>query len=403
MIYRLALAAAVALSVARPAAAIANDKFFDGSLLSEDVCYSSSGNARLSTLSVQLAPASREILYTLPNSPKIVISCLHVVETTLSGSESQCVRPGGDTSQMYLCNAPENSQTFTCEKLSEYLYVSRRTIARGSVNEADRQWRLEWSSGGQSAECFPRLVEFVAVIESEFEITGNVWVLAIMGVLLALVVVCVAVFACYQFKTYTERAVRFEQQVKDPANAMSPGFGTQPQVPMQEGGQAGQQMQPDEEAGLGPQPLPIAEVRQLYMSSLHGQDQFIDVEGGVARKYVAHDATQEHIAHGEQQRALAALRDGGGAGSPSLYQRSFLTPLDTGAVDTSVSVWSPRDRDVRAADVTVVPMDTLERTRRSPRRFDPLHRGIVACGDCELPVQGATTPQFCAVSGKRHF
>jgi hypothetical protein len=394
----LATAAALLLLLlaAGAADAIADGKFADGTLVETDVCFSASGNGRQATMRLPYQPASNEILVRdLPDAPKVTISCMHVVETGPATTAGHC---DGVKSELYICSAPVKSEVFTCDRLVEYIYANRVVVNRGSLNGPMRRWRLEWGSGGKPTICFPRIVEMVAVVSVEQQLTGSPWVFGILITIVALFVLCMLLFGLHQFRTYAKRRAYFEAQGKAPVLVMSPSGGGDGAQTMSS--PAGAEADPGR---MPPQPLPIAEARDLYLASVQGRDQFIDMDGSVLQRYTTHDATAEHIAAVEQEEARALQRP-----APSLYQRSFLQPLDAAAVDTSVAVYSPRGRGggglPGVTDTpTVVPAGTLEHTRRSARRYIAALAGVVVCADCDRPVQDAATPQFCARSGKRHY
>lgn len=367
-----------------------SNTLIDGTLLEQDICYSSTEHLRIGTANVGAEPNARIVIFDrLPQAPKVSIACIHVLEvagTSAIARDTQC----NAQARVHLCKAPVDDPNWDCEELFEYTFGHRVAVERGTINGNTFRWRIELDLSAKASSCYPRTVQMVAVIADRQRVEGN-WVLfGFVIAFLVLVAICIGIFAFYAIRKHVSKVnARYDAPI-----IASP---MQLQQEQQQDGEGGELVPlPVTDAEFAPQPLPIAEVRSMYMQSEAAKGHVLGPDGALSPRYVPEDHLAEHIAKSTREAAELARR-------PSLYEKSFTKTLETTSQAPPVVVWSPTEHPEAMEPGTTIPIDVLEKAQRSPRRFNPLHRGTIVCADCHAVVQEETTVRICPVSGKRHF
>jgi hypothetical protein len=378
----------------------------DGSYAEDNVCYSSTGNLRLGTLYFTSAPTSDSVpIFTaLDSAPRLNIYCVHYVQTsTASATDTTCA----GVIRTFLCSASLAVDDWTCEEIYEYAIVDRLEISRGREHGTEKRWRIDIHPGATSSACYPRTIQMVAIVQPTWPDRGNVALMVIVGVMLGCLAICVIAFAVYALRKHSRKVMMRGDEA--PVN-----FNQHPDLVMldEDGNPVPPQPAPPGspvpglDGTFAPQPLPIAEVRALYMMSPRAESHIMLPDGTLAPRYFPEDRLEEHIQKTMDDERFQTRR-------PSVYQRSFRERLDSGGV-LPVVEWSPRDHPEAMDMPTVVPLATLERAQRpfTPRRYNPLYQDgtgggeqdtTLICADCNAVVQAESTGKYCPVSGRRHY
>jgi len=293
--------------------------------------------------------------------------------------------------------------------LYEYSIANIIDVSRGSINGDARRWRIEMAPGARAGFCYPREIQMVAIVRTDQPVTGSVVLLVFVGLLLGCIAICVIGGAVYTFTRQLEKRQREAEpmsiiphpDVVDPADP----DGEKRNAALTAAAESG--AYPGLDGEYAPQPLPIREVRALYLqqqSELEGAgggSRIVGADGTMSPRIDPVDHFEEHV------RRSAALNATLGR-HPTLYERSFQEATDGFGQARHVQPWSPQEHPEALEPATVVPIDVLDRVQRphSPRRFNPLHRdggGTLVCADCEAVLQQDGTPKICAKSGRKHY
>ena len=395
---------ALAASVALGQRAIT---LIDGSSVEEDVCYSSTGSLRIAQVSLQELPSTERIVLfdQLDVAPKITVSCIHYLEIASAAPAAPNDPACAGTTRTFLCSAAASGTDWACEELFEYSIANVVDVVRGTINGDKRRWRIEMAPGARAPFCYPREVQLVGIIRTDQPVTGSVALLVVVGIILGCIAVCVIVGAVFSFGRQLDKRQRDEAPMSiiphpDVFDPKDPD-GTAREAAMSAAADAG--AYPGLDGEFAPQPLPLREVRALYLATPDGQgSRFISTDGTVGPKIEAVDHFEEHVRHS------AALNATLGQRGPTPYASTFRETTDGLGQQRNVQPWSPQEHPDMLEPSTVVPIDVLERVQRhgSPRRFNPLHNdggGTLVCADCEAVVQQAGTPRICPQSGRRHY
>lgn len=241
--------------------------------------------------------------------------------------------------------------------------------------------------GAKAAYCYPRQIQLVAIVSTSDQTTGNVVLLVFVGILLGLVAICFGILAFYTLRRHAAR-LRREGDI-EAAPPLPPGANPEPVLPGVEG-------------QYPPQPLPMAEVRALYLLTPHAAAHHISMDGVVTPRYIPHDHFQKHV-------ELTSRSQPAFERQLSVYERALQNDGlgDLTGIKDPVREWSPTDHPEALEPLTAIPIPVLERAEKSPRRYNPIRDAeldkVIACGDCGVVVQDAAAPKYCIKTGKRHY
>jgi hypothetical protein len=378
----------------------------DGSLLEDDVCYSSTGAQRIASVTLNTLPSTDRIVMfdQIEQAPKITVSCVNYIRVARGSSaavtDALCAAP----IRTYLCSSPTNTEEWSCEELYEFSIAARVDVSQGSTRDDARKWRIEITPGARALACYPRQLQLVAIIFTEEASKGNEVLLGFVGLMLGCVGLCIVLFAVYTIRKHMNKMAHRNAAA---AAAAPPHPDLEAVdadgVPVEPPALPVSEPVPGLEGEYAPQPLPISEVRALYFRSPLGRDAFLNPDGTVGRHHAPADRFEEHLEESRREAGMLAYRD-------SVYARSLRDgPLEASAVQkTDITIWSPQLRPAAMDVPTVVPVDVLDRAQHpySPRQFNPLSRdggGTLVCADCGAVVQDQATPRVCQASGKRHY
>ena len=372
-------------------AAVCSAQFLDGRLFPLHACFSTSAPWATNVLVASQPTGPVDIIVVPTPYKKFEIYCLEVFENgpILSSSlQYLCSSPH----KYLMCTSPVLSNSFdrnwTCSDITAQYSSPISTLTIGAVNGPPLWIKLQWSNSALGSACFPMYLTTMAVMKNIDSVSSTLATTIAFSIIGAIVFALAAFFGVYQCRKLRAKFGAKRHALNRPPTTV--GF------------------RPDETAGDeeevadgGEGPVDLYGEHTIAASGvqrteLAGEGVVLESRPLVKPWYERENFRQpaapglfEQTPVPEQTRALRHRRGASpeqidfspGAGAlPSVRGPQYASPSPFRQVDLYA--------------------DPASYQQQGPK---PNEEMVMVCTDCFRALQDPQTPQFCTVTGMRHY
>lgn len=377
---------------------IAFARFLDNDELENNVCHSSASGV-LAKVRVSTTPLAAVDLLEVNSVKKYEITCLSVYEDgpdLLPSQQDLCKDPP----KLFLCKSPvleDGEKMWECEPILQYIENPRSSITIGGWDKDPQHMKIQWMPTSMGPVCFPRdltvqMVGFEVQQPKTDKIATVCFIILVCGVG-ALVVI----FATYQLRKQMAKfwkrdvmAAKKEPQKDAKKEAMKALAGSPYGDPRTF--RAAKLDDYDESEVIptkGQQSAVIDEGNVVVVSQPMPKPWYdrYGLQSPIQNRPFGGPLTPEHISR-------TATKSPGTAG------KNFGSPAPKAGKRTPVR---QSDSHTKAVNIGSAAKYNPQMYEDDEATAEEEEEYVLTCQDCMLPIKDPNTPQYCQVSGKRHF